>query len=236
MVTGWFYADGSKRVMIALPNTETSIPADSTYIGIRKGGKGWCTLRGNAGAKVIDFNTPLRAGPDRTINVPAVTGYVTSNYLGLTNDKKKFIMTCRDSGAVAADVIVHVDMRGNKIMQFAVSDGLVAKLRAIVYLEKQLYAISEPISPGIYEVRVYHLNGLFIRNFQLTLNVVYTGITTDGHDLILNAGATAATQVRTEKWSVRGAQVDPTFIASSAASNYRSGITFNGRYFIQKQF
>jgi len=236
VVTGWFYADGSKRVNIAMLNTETSVPADSTCIGIRKGGKGWCTLRGNAGAKVIDFNTPLRVGPDRTINVPAVTGFVTSNYLGLTNDKKKFILTCRDSGAVAADVIVHVDLSGNKIAQFTISDGLVAKLRTVVYLEKQLYVISEPISPAIYEVRVYDMRGVFVRNFQLTLNVVYTSITTDGHDLILTAGATAATQVRTEKWSVRGARVDPTFIASSAASNYRSGITFNGRYFIQKQF
>jgi len=236
VVTGWHYGDMKTALNIKSLNTETSTPADVTFIGIRKGGHGWCALRGNAGAKVIDFNTPFRAGPDRTINVPAVTGFVTSNYLGLTNNKKNFILTCRDDGAVAADRIVHVDMRGNKIAQFAVSDGVSKKLRSVVFLEELLYAVCEPITAGIYEVHVYTVRGVFVRSFQLTLNVVYGGITTDGHDLILTAGASAATFARTEKWSVRGAAVDLTLIASSAASNYRSGVTFNGRYLIQKQF
>ena len=235
MATGWHYGDMRTAVHIASPNTETGITADCTFMGIRKGGHGWLALRGAAGAKVFDFNTPKNVGPNKTVNIPNVTGFVTSNQLGITNNRNHLIFTVRDDGAAVADVFEHVSFAGVKIAQFAASDAISKHLRACVYLNHDIYCISEPVSPGLtYQVRVYSMAGVFIRNFNLTLGNVYVGITTDGHNLILVAGLTAATANHSEKWSVTGTLIDASIIA--AATNYRGGVSFHSHYLIQKQF
>lgn len=243
-MVGFFWKDPKSGVEIQTGNTRTLFLHDFTWMGIRKGGERFWTFANFSGGWRLfsqreDMNALLQV-PQPLIGLNTVQGNAVPR--GLTNDKKHMVFVTHDTTLAVADRLQYNDINGNLLTSYALTDGLVNKLRQIVFLEHDYYIIRE-VDPDVDSgaVHIYSKTGVFIRSWLLPTvppefpQPTYRGITTDGKFLYINR-VDQPSQVML-KFDVQGNLLRQYSLGSPLDGlRPRWPITFNGRYLLIQHF
>lgn len=235
----WHWIDIPRNRDIPLPaNDNANTKRDFTYMGIRKGGHGWVTLENDdvAGWSLSYWTPRPNTGqPNYLFPLTTPTIPTTFNPLGLTNNKKNFIVSSRDVSGATPDQLSYFDYQGNLLAEFPCSDAPDRDNSRLVYLEHDFYVLSNTQGDAAWSVKVYDARAELIRTFGLATiaaGQTPTGITTDGKYLyILIPTVTAA---RIIKVDVRGKVIDESW-SPGDGDTYGNGITFNGKYLLTRK-
>lgn len=240
MTWRWIDIPRNRGIDLVAPDPTISNHRDHTWMGIRKGGERWFVLLEDdtLGWVLQEFRPfPSSGQPIRTIDLQVPSLPTTWNPLGVTNNKKHFIISSRDISAVAVDQLTYYDVDGNLLGEFPTSDALDRDIGRLVWLNHDFYVLADTGGDIRWSCRVYDARAQLIRSFSLVgiaFNELARGITTDGKYLYVLVNSGAVNQ-RIIKYDVRGAVVDSGFASPGDGFNYQNGITFNGKYLLTRR-
>lgn len=238
MTQFWQFIDIPRQKAITLPTNQPSNSIrDIEWMGIRKGGQTWSAIE--TGWAFSRWEPTTSSGQPivrNTMDTPSIPGNFQP--FGLTNNKRYFIVSSRDSTGAQPDQLNFYEPNGTLVREAPCSDTPDRDNSRLTYLNHDYYVVSQVGGDFPWEIKVYDHQAQLLRKFPV-LSITgsldrINGITTDGKYLYLLVRRITNTAFdRIIKLDVRGEEIGTGYTPGDGLS-FLNGITFNGIYLIAR--